>query len=114
MHLLPHGQIRVLAVGLQIAFARLSRLPAADSQASRDLTCRCDWSRRTMIMNVKAHGESPDLPAGVMATRSAISARAYSGLTSAQPQVRAACEPRADPDATCRLRRAAACGRTRS
>jgi len=41
-----------------------------------------------MIMNVKAHGESPDLPAGVMATRSAISARAYSGLTSAQPSVR--------------------------
>jgi len=39
-----------------------------------------------MIMNVKARGESPDLPAGATATRSAISARAYSGLTSVQPQ----------------------------
>jgi len=43
VHLLPHGQIRVLAVGLQIALGRLSRLPEADSQASRDLTRWYGW-----------------------------------------------------------------------
>jgi hypothetical protein len=52
VHLLPHGQIRVLAVGLQIALGRLSRLPAADSQGSRG----------AMIMNVKARGATRRMP----------------------------------------------------
>src|SRR3984893_11824103 len=43
VYLLPHGQIRVLAVGLQIALSRLSQLPAADSQASRDPTRWYGW-----------------------------------------------------------------------
>jgi hypothetical protein len=52
VHLLPHGQIRVLAVGLQIALGRLSRLPAADSQGSRG----------AMIMGVKARGATRRMP----------------------------------------------------
>jgi hypothetical protein len=38
VYLLPHGQVRVLAASLEIALGRLSWLPAADSQASRDPT----------------------------------------------------------------------------
>ena len=43
MYLLPHGQVRVLAASLEIAFGRLSWLPAADSQASRDATRWKGW-----------------------------------------------------------------------
>jgi len=42
----PYGQVRVLAASLEIALGRLSWLPVADSQASRDPTRWKGWYAR--------------------------------------------------------------------
>jgi hypothetical protein len=74
VHLLPHGQIRVLAVGLQIALSRLSRLPAADSQASRDLTRWYGWyGWYGASLSLVTARDSGGQPAGAVLTSGAMS-----------------------------------------